>query len=155
MYITDIVKCGMCYKDKAKNTDKNNYNPECIKKCINRYFKKEIEYVKPKIIFCLGGNSYELIDNNRNEFKDELKDIIIAKLPHPKNRYIKDIHFRYDYYLIITYVLNKAGIIDDKEKNNFLKKAEFYNYADIKKLSKLDPESAYENVKSGLVSVYK
>ena len=73
MYITDLIKCGM--NDDGENNFKHisDYNPKCIENCLERYFYKEIQLVKPKIIFCLGGEPFNKI---KNVYFDEIKKML-------------------------------------------------------------------------------
>jgi len=125
MYITDFIKCGM--NDDGENNFKHisDYKPECIKNCLEKYFYKEIQLVKPKIIFCLGAVSYNKIKNKYfSEIKKRLEvdKLIVKKLPHPRAHKLSSIQFQYIYYKIIFDGLCESGIISDEDEKKYYEK---------------------------------
>jgi hypothetical protein len=122
LYITDLVKCGM--NDSHENF-KNipEYNPKCVENCLEHYFYREIEIVNPKVIFCLGKNTYNVIIEMIEKIESLVKDKILVKLlPHP-NAHYSNSQFQERYYTGIIHGLYESEIISDEEKNDFLKKA--------------------------------
>jgi len=139
MYITDFVKCGMDDVGDDFNGIRNNeykkeynkinkYQEKCIKNCFENYFYKEIEFVEPKIIFCLGKDARTQIDSNMSKIEDTLgyKPKVIT-LPHPnaqdfEKQKLSAIKFREIYYNRIIEGLVESEIINNDEKDAFYKK---------------------------------
>jgi hypothetical protein len=121
LYITDLVKCGM---NDSKNKFKHisEYNQECVENCLKRYFYKEIQIVNPEVIFCLGHNSCNEINEKLKKIESLLKHKVVVKyLPHP-NAWFSNSEFKEKYYNGIIDGLHESKIISDKEKNNFIKR---------------------------------
>ena len=57
-YMTNLVKCGVCMlpsenqKEEYLNTD--YYDPACVARCMEKFLKREIEAVQPRVIFAFG-----------------------------------------------------------------------------------------------------
>lgn len=111
-YLTNLVKCGL-------NNDKNNfkgineYDWNAVQHCFENFLRKEIEIIKPKVVFCFGSNVYGKL----NYLYQDNAPFLIFGLPHPagQRRGFKDEYYRHLYYSIITEGLYKAGIFTLKE----------------------------------------
>ncbi|MBA7547785.1 hypothetical protein ES705_40221 [subsurface metagenome] len=69
-YFTDLIKCGV---SKQKNKSKLRYRK---KNCMEKFLMKEINIIKPKIIFCIGKSAYEaLVDYQEKEKIDSYVQI--------------------------------------------------------------------------------
>lgn len=76
-YFTDLMKCGLAKQTKeAKKIFKNR-----ISNCISHYLIKEIEIIKPRIILCLGSESYSALQKAKSNNIIN-KNIEIIKLIH-------------------------------------------------------------------------
>jgi hypothetical protein len=76
VYITEMVKCGF---------EKNSaVTPEIRERCYEAFLKKEIEIVKPKIIFILGKATSDFL---KSTLLKEIKPEIIFLPYHPSSCY--------------------------------------------------------------------
>jgi hypothetical protein len=110
-YLTNLVKCGL------NNSDDNfkglrEYNTECINTCYENFLLKEIDIIKPKIIFCFSKNVYDFL---WGKFSDDDFPWIVIQLPHPTRRQFSKELFRHAYYSMITEGLYESGIITKEE----------------------------------------
>ena len=128
-YLTNLVKCGLNdSRDNYKGID--HYDWECLETCVESFLLKEIEIVKPKIIFCFGS---KVEDRLWNLYPDDYNFKVVA-LPHPASarRGFKNEFFRHLYFSMILEGLYKAGIYsldEGKEKyREFLTLFEQGNY---------------------------
>jgi hypothetical protein len=111
-YLTNFVKCGLNDKD-GNYKGINDYNQECVKYCFNEYLLREIEILKPKIVFCFGSNPENYLWNN---YPKEYPFHVIS-LPHPagQRRGFKDVFYRHLYFNLILEGLFKSGIYSFEE----------------------------------------
>lgn len=71
-YITYLVKCSV----------ENDYQLKSMNKDCLKFFKKEVEFVKPKLILCLGSKAANLLINKNLTMGDLRKDIYeFEKIP--------------------------------------------------------------------------
>ena len=87
-YMTNLIKCGMMSEDN-KFGNFGTFSNECKKKCFKQIFRKELEIIKPKVIFTFGNNAKNFLDKMKKD--DDYKDILTMKieyLPHPARRNI-------------------------------------------------------------------
>jgi hypothetical protein len=125
-YLTNLVKCGL------NNVDGNfegfqKYNPETIKTCYENFLTKEIEIIKPKVIFCFGSNVYKYL---YQQYSNEKFPWIVISLPHPARGRsgFTDELFRHSYYSMVLEGLYEAGIVSLDEAQS--------KYGEFLKLSK-------------------
>ena len=106
-YLTNFVKCGLNNKD-GFYRGINEYNQDCIKNCFNKYFLKEINLLKPKIVFCFGSNPEKYL---WNLYPEEYVFMVIG-LPHPAGhrRGFKNEFYRHLYFNMILEGLYNSGI---------------------------------------------
>ena len=112
-YLTNLVKCGLNdNNDGFKGI--GDYNTECINTCYNSFLLKEIEIVKPKVIFCFGSKVYNYL---LSKYSDEKFPWIVISLPHPARGQQGFSHelFRHLYYSLILEGLYESGIITIEE----------------------------------------
>lgn len=108
-YMTNLIKCGMNGPaDSFKGID--SYKSECIDKCCKEYLDKEIEIIKPKVIFTFGTKVYDYVSEHVGE------TIKVVGLPHPagQRRGFKDEYYNVLYFCMIAKWLYKEGVIDYK-----------------------------------------
>ena len=112
-YLTNLVKCGL------NSSDDNykgiaDYHPESPKTCYENFLLKEIEIIKPKVIFCFGSKVYNFL---WDQFADEPFPWIVVSLPHPagQRRGFKDEFYRHLYYSMILEGLFCAKIISKED----------------------------------------
>jgi len=107
-YLTNLVKCGL---NDLNNNYKpfDEYNPETIKTCYENFLIKEIEILKPKVIFCFGNKVYNFL---WGQYPDDPFPWVVIPLPHPARGRsgFKDELFRHSYYSMILEGLYEAGI---------------------------------------------
>lgn len=141
-YMTNLVKCGM-----LKDSDHNKYGnldefpDKCISMCFKEFFLKEVEILKPKVIFTLSSK----VNNYLNK-KTVLKSIeeklgaepYIVALPHParcRQGFTNEFYRTLWYCRTLEGMIN-AGIITDKEEQHkyWDKYVEYYkNWKEDKK----------------------
>lgn len=95
-YLTNFTKCGL-------NDENDNFirfyscSPDCIKKCFYEYLRKELDILKPKVVFCFGSTTLEYFEFYSKEIYSENFPFKIILLPHPGNRmkyeYLECIYF--------------------------------------------------------------
>ncbi len=112
-YLTNLVKCGLNdANDGFKGIGK--YSTESIDTCYENILLKEIEIVKPKVIFCFGSKVYNFL---YRKYFDEKFPWIVISLPHPARGQQGFSHelFRHLYYSMILEGLYESGIITIEE----------------------------------------
>ena len=121
-YLTNFTKCGL--------NDEEGYfqrfiscNPECIKNCFNEYLKKEIDILKPKVIFCFGSTTIDYLQNYLREIYSEIFPFVIVLLPHPGHRMMKYEYFECIYFNKILEGLYRSKIYSLEET---IKKYKYY-----------------------------
>lgn len=110
-YITNLVKCGMNNKD-GDYAGIQSFSRECIENCYKNFLNKEIDILKPRVVFTFGSN----VDNwTRYLTKDQ--NLKIINLPHPagRRRGFKDVFYRPLFYWIVTEGLYSAKILCKQE----------------------------------------
>jgi hypothetical protein len=111
-YLTNFVKCGL-------NNDNNQfkgikeYNYSSVTNCFENYLMKELEIVKPKVVFCFGSS----VINNLNDMYPDDYPFTVVGLPHPARARsgFKDEYYRHLYYSLILEGLYKAEIISKEQ----------------------------------------
>ena len=118
-YMTNLIKCGLngpndTYKGIA------DYNEECIKTCANKYLKREIEIVKPKVIFTFGSTVFNWVNQLVNS--DWEKGIKVVGLPHPARQRsgFKDEYYNVLYFCMIAKWLYREKVIDENFYNELM-----------------------------------
>ncbi len=109
-YLTNLIKCGLNDKDGKRYKGIAVYEPKCIECCCDRFFKKEIELMDPKVIFTFGSRVYEHV----NICLRAKEKAFVVGLPHPARRRggFKDEYYNVLYYCMIAKWLYKTGVID-------------------------------------------
>lgn len=110
VYMTNLVKCGL-NNPEGKFKGLSHYNEETIKECFSKFLSKELDILKPKVIFAVGS----AVEDWLSWF---LKDkYYVQQLPHPagRRRGFRDEHYKAIYFWVVTRALHKAGIIDTDE----------------------------------------
>lgn len=123
-YMTNLVKCGM-----LKDSDHNKYGnldkfpAECKNNCFDNIFLKEVEALKPKVIFTLSSKVYNYLNEKkvikRIEEKLGTKPYIVT-LPHParcRQGFTNEFYRTLWYCRTLEGMIN-AGIITDKEEQH-------------------------------------
>ena len=75
-YLTNLVKCGLNKDNKHKTISQGEYEEKCIETCFGNVLLKEIEALKPKVVFCFGSNVNRI-------FLEKYKKGTTILLPHP------------------------------------------------------------------------
>lgn len=123
-YMTNLVKCGM-----LKDSDHNKYGnldkfpSECKNNCFGKIFLKEVEALKPKVIFTLSSKVYNYLNGGKVIEKIEKKLGVkpyIVTLPHParcRQGFTNEFYRTLWYCRTLEGMIN-AGIITDKEEQH-------------------------------------
>lgn len=123
-YMTNLVKCGM-----LKNSEHNKYGnldkfpSKCKNKCFDNIFLKEVEILKPKVIFTLSSKVYNYLNGGKVIEKIEKKlgaKPYIVTLPHParcRQGFTNEFYRTLWYCRTLEGMIN-AGIITDKEEQH-------------------------------------
>jgi hypothetical protein len=112
-YLTNLIKCGLNNsEDNYKRIE--DYNPESIKTCYENFLLKEIEIIKPKVIFCFGSKVYNFL---WSRYSNDSFPWVVISLPHPARGQSGFSHnlFRHSYYSMILEGLYEGGIITISE----------------------------------------
>lgn len=108
-YLTNLVKCGLNTPDGQSFKGTNSYNPECVRKCYSKNLCREIELVKPRVIFAFGRNTYDWLRELTNGIK-------IVMLPHParsQNGFTNDFYQTLYFCLIAKWLCNENVISNE------------------------------------------
>ena len=127
-YLTNLIKCGL-NNTEGKFRGIRHYNKETIKTCYDNYLTKEIELIKPKVIFCFGTNVYNYLYKQYE--KIEFPWTVIS-LPHPARGQSGFSHelFRHLFFSQILEGLYESKIINLEEAQN--KYGEFLKFSERK-----------------------
>ena len=112
-YVTDLIKCGLCKEN--DNLNIRHFQDITIKTCISNFLLKEIDLLKPKVIFAFGSDTTEIA-------RKFVNGIPIIQLPHPRARGLSSDYFRTIYYWKILSGLCKVGIIHHEMLSEYMKK---------------------------------
>ena len=114
-YLTNLVKCGL---NNADNNYKgiNEYSWTTLQTCVESFLLKEMEIIKPKIVFCFGSS----VENKLWDLYPDNYPFQICGLLHPagQRRGFKDEFYRHLYFTRILEGFYKVGIftLDEAEK---------------------------------------
>lgn len=99
-HITNVVKCDKCSQT-IKNK-KNKITPQQVKYCIEKFFLKELEYLKPDVLVLFGENPFEYLKCMMNlndvyagemwyQFKAVIsgKEYVAVRVPHTSGKAIR------------------------------------------------------------------
>jgi len=110
VYMTNLVKCGLNNKD-GKFQGLGSYREECVRNCYEEVLSKELNIIKPKVVFAVGSAVAYWMSNltGGNSF--------IQQLPHPagKRRGFRDEHYKALYFWLTVHALHKAGVVPVEE----------------------------------------
>lgn len=118
-YVTNVVKCGMNNNNGDGYLDTSQYNPECIKSCLEKILKEEIKALtnqgqKPLIIFAFGTRTYKLINEAMDlpSFSSIKPNTTLIEMPHPacflNNDFRPHIIFGQAYFALKKQIPNEA-----------------------------------------------
>lgn len=123
-YMTNLVKCGMLNSDHDKYGNLDKFPAKCISMCFKEIFLKEVEALKPKVIFTLSSKVYNYLTANKrlNEIKGVkgCESLDIVALPHParcRQGFTNEFYRTLWYCRTLEGMIN-AGIITDKEEQH-------------------------------------
>jgi uracil-DNA glycosylase len=113
VYITNLVKCGLNNSD-GKYKGIVDYDPNCVANCYQHFLSKEIEILKPSVVFAMGSAVHSWLISLLGE------SISIQQLPHPagRRRGFRDEHYKVLYYWLVLARLHHAGIIGGRALTN-------------------------------------
>jgi len=115
-FFTDAVKCSV---GELTGKSKAEILNDSFKWCIE-HLRKEIEYLKPKVIFCVGEFSYKKItDNSEYLFENVLQRPGIYKIMHYSNRRSVDVNIEVKKNIIwpLEFAIQSGMQIDEEGKN--------------------------------------
>jgi hypothetical protein len=102
-YFTNAIKCGM-NNENGDFKGTTDYQNACIRNCYENYFTKEIEIIKPKVIFFFGNNAQATITPFIKG-----KNIPLGVLPHPAAQ-LQNGYFKHLYYTRILQGLSTSAV---------------------------------------------
>lgn len=111
-YLTNLIKCGLynVSNDGYKGVD--HYDQQCIDLCIKEYLEREIDLIKPKVIFTFGSKVYQKVTSSLSSLikRDRIK---VIGLPHPagRQRGFKDEYYNVLYFCMMAKWLYVQGVI--------------------------------------------
>jgi len=110
-YVTNLVKCGLNTDDGQQFRGLAAFQPTCVQSCIDRYLRREIEILEPRVIFAVGGAVFNWVASTLRG------SIPTHQLPHPAGgrRGFKNAYFRVLYFWLVALALHRAGIIQTAE----------------------------------------
>ena len=105
-YMTNLVKCSL-NNSYGSFKGLSFYKNECIENCYDKFLSKEIDIIKPSIIFAVGSAVEYWV---RRFVKDSS---YVQQLPHPagRRRGFRDEHYKVLYFWLLLRALHKVGII--------------------------------------------
>lgn len=124
-YMPNLVKCGMLKNsDDSKYGNLDKFPAKCISMCFKEIFLKEVERLKPKVIFTLSSKVYNYLtaDKRLNKIKGVkgCESLDIVALPHParcRQGFTNEFYRTLWYCRTLEGMIN-AGIITDKEEQH-------------------------------------
>jgi hypothetical protein len=60
-HLTNVVKCDKCAKNKKRKNGSVKINKDQAEKCIEHFFSKELELLKPEVLVLFGKNPFEYL----------------------------------------------------------------------------------------------
>jgi hypothetical protein len=110
-YMTNLVKCGLNTDDGQQFRGLASFQPTCVQLCVDRYLRREIEILEPRVIFAVGAAVYNWVASTVRS------TIPTHQLPHPAGgrRGFKNAYFRVLYFWLVALALHKAEIIQSTE----------------------------------------
>ena len=110
-YATNLVKCGMNTSDGHKFRGLASFQNPCVQTCIERYLRREVQILEPRLILAIGSAVYNWLSSTR------WPGIPVYQLPHPagRRRGFKNAYFRVLYFWLVALALHDAGVIDRSE----------------------------------------
>lgn len=107
-YLTNLVKCGLNNKE-GKYKGIEEYNPECKSTCYENILLKEIDIIKPKVVFCFGSKVFDYL---WEQYPNNPFPWTVVSLPHPagRRRGFKNEFYRHLYFTMILEGLYKSHI---------------------------------------------
>jgi hypothetical protein len=118
------VKCGLNNEDDDYKGIEH-YNPDCVYTCVENFLYKEVEIIRPKVVFCFGTKVTQALE----DYYPEDFTFNIVTLPHPAagRRGFRNQFFRHLYFSMILEGLYNSGIFTleeaEKKYGEFLKLA--------------------------------
>ncbi|MDH5641933.1 MAG: hypothetical protein OEY28_11625 [Nitrospira sp.] len=122
-YMTNLVKCGL-NNENGQFKGIESFNEQCIKNCFSLFLSREIELLKPQIIFAVGAKVEGLVSSLVG------KQYFVQQLPHPAGRYLRDEHCKVLYFWLVLRALHKVGIVGIEEARN-LSETFLINYENL------------------------
>lgn len=106
-YVTNLVKCSKLNNDELSGSEI---------KCCNCWVRKEIELLRPRVIICIGSESGEYFDINKEmTYRIGIDGIIYFKVQHPS--YILRNDYDDEYYskefIYIKDKMHELGVYND------------------------------------------
>lgn len=114
VYTTNLVKCGL-NDEEGGFEGIGSYKDECVQNCYKRFLLREIDLLKPVIIFAVGS----AVEGWVKHFVQD--SCFIQQLPHPagRRRGFRDEHYKVLYFWLVLRALYKSGIVGMDECEKF------------------------------------
>lgn len=116
-YMTNLIKCGLYDPDTDTYKGIDSYHSACIRKCYDEFLSKEIDIIKPEVIFTFGSKV------NRHVTQLVGDNTKVVGLPHPagQRRGFKDEYYNVLYFCMIAKWLLKTDVISYQFYNELMK----------------------------------
>jgi hypothetical protein len=114
VYVTNLVKCGLS-NDDGQFEGIGSYDDQCIRNCFNLFLSRELEIMKPRVVFAVSSAVEGWISHLAAD------RYFVQQLPHPagRRRGFRDEHYKVLYYWLVLRALHKARIIGKAEARRF------------------------------------
>ncbi len=109
VYMTNLIKCGMNNEDGTRFKGIDAFRNDCIKNCYKRFLRREIEIIKPKVIFAVGSKVGWWLKHLKT------RSSFIQHLPHPAARGFRDEYYKVLYFWLVLGALKRTSIIKVEE----------------------------------------
>lgn len=116
VYMTNLVKCGL-NNDKGQFKGIGSYNEQCVRTCFSRFLSREIEALKPRVVFAVGSTVESWVSDLLGG------RYVIQQLPHPagRRRGFRDEHYKVLYFWLVLRALHRAEIVGVVEAQELAK----------------------------------
>lgn len=110
VYITNLVKCGLNNRE-GKFRGLGYYKEDCIKNCYEQVLSKELDIIKPKVVFAVGSAVADWVRKLAKNVS------FLQQLPHPagRRRGFRDEHYKALYFWLTVRALHKTEILSTEE----------------------------------------
>ncbi len=115
-YATNLVKCGLNNQSREGYGKIGDFNPKCVKECASRFLKREIELVRPKVIFAMSKKVEDYLKQfDAVKGRLDTPKVKIQRLHHPAYWRMSNLSREEKWFRGIQNALREATVIDGEE----------------------------------------